>query len=104
MQKMLWKIGGPAGFGIMTTGLIFSKYASRTGLYIYDKRVVEVAKNLKPSARGETEIVDLHNWYLKRGELEVAVVRGEWIDAGTFDSLLRAQNFAKEKMQGKMVI
>ncbi|MDD5071535.1 MAG: sugar phosphate nucleotidyltransferase [Patescibacteria group bacterium] len=75
-----------------------------TGLYIYDKRVVEAAKNLAPSARGETEIVDLHNWYLKKGELEVAVVKGEWIDAGTFDSLLRAQNFAKEKMQGKMII
>jgi len=75
-----------------------------TGLYIYDKRVVEVAKNLKSSARRETEIVDLHNWYLKKGELEVAVVQGEWIDAGTFDSLLRAQNFAKEKMQGKMII
>ncbi len=75
-----------------------------TGLYIYDSRVIEVAKNLKPSGRGELEIVDLHNWYLEKDELEVAVVQGEWIDAGTFDSLLRAQNFAKEKMQGKMII
>ncbi|MFH1427033.1 MAG: sugar phosphate nucleotidyltransferase [Patescibacteria group bacterium] len=75
-----------------------------TGLYIYDKRVVEIAKKVKPSARGELEITDLHNWYLKKGELEVAMVKGEWIDAGTFDSLLKAQNFAKEKMQDKMVI
>ncbi|MBA3047885.1 NTP transferase domain-containing protein [Patescibacteria group bacterium] len=75
-----------------------------TGLYIYDSRVIEAAKSLKPSKRGELEITDLNNWYLEKGELEVAMVKGEWIDAGTFDSLLRAQNFAKEKMQDKMVI
>ncbi|NTW22051.1 NTP transferase domain-containing protein [Candidatus Falkowbacteria bacterium] len=75
-----------------------------TGLYVYDNRVVEVAKNCKPSARGEYEIVDLHRWYLERGELDVAMVNGEWLDAGTFESLLHAQNFAKEKMQDKMVI
>ncbi len=74
------------------------------GLYIYDNRVVEVAKNVVPSERGELEIVDLHNWYLTKGELEVAKIKGEWIDAGTFDSLLYAQNFAKERMKGKMVI
>ncbi len=68
-----------------------------TGLYLYDKRVVEIAKTLKLSDRGELEIVDLHNWYLKRGELEVALIKGEWIDAGNFDSLLKAQNFAKQK-------
>ena len=75
-----------------------------TGLYIYDSRAVQAAKSLKPSARGELEITDLNNWYLEKGELEVAMVRGEWIDAGTFDSLLRAQIFAKEKMQDRMVI
>ncbi|MBU4257381.1 NTP transferase domain-containing protein [Patescibacteria group bacterium] len=75
-----------------------------TGLYIYDSRVVEAAKQVQPSERGELEITELHNWYLKKGELEVAMVNGEWIDAGTFDSLLRAQNFAKEKMQEKLVI
>jgi len=74
-----------------------------TGLYIYDNRVVEVAKNLKPSQRGETEIVDLHNWYLKQGELEVSIVAGEWIDAGTFDSLLRAQILAKERLQQELI-
>ncbi|MCX6795677.1 MAG: sugar phosphate nucleotidyltransferase [Candidatus Falkowbacteria bacterium] len=80
-----------------------SNYAV-TGMYIYDKRVVEVAKNLKPSDRGELEITDLNNWYLNHGELEVAMVQGEWLDAGTFDSLLRAQQIAKEKLADKMVI
>lgn len=74
------------------------------GLYMYDKRVVEVAKNVKPSERGEIEITDLHDWYLKRGELEVSEIKGEWIDAGTVESLHRAQTFAKEKMSDKMVI
>ncbi|MFA6551260.1 MAG: sugar phosphate nucleotidyltransferase [Patescibacteria group bacterium] len=75
-----------------------------TGLYIYDNRVVEIAKNVKPSERGELEITDLHDWYLKAGELEVAMVNGEWIDAGTFDSLLCAQNLAKEKLADKLII
>ena len=69
-----------------------SNYAL-VGFYIYDNRVVKIAENLKPSSRGETEIVDLHNWYLDKGELEVEVVKGEWIDAGTVDSLLKANNF-----------
>lgn len=80
-----------------------SNYAV-TGLYVYDSRVVEIAKNMKPSARGELEITDLNNWYLEKNELSVAMVNGEWLDAGTFDSLLKAQNFAKEKLAGKMII
>lgn len=68
------------------------------GLYIYDHRVVEVAKNLKPSTRGETEIVDLHNWYLNQKQLHVETISGEWIDAGTFDSLLKANNFIANKI------
>lgn len=75
-----------------------------TGLYLYDNRVVEIAKKVKPSLRGELEITDLHNWYLERGELEVARVNNEWIDAGTFDSLLEAQNLAKNKLKGQMII
>lgn len=75
-----------------------------TGLYVFDNRVVEIAKNMKPSDRGELEITDVNNWYLEKGELEVAMVKGEWLDAGTFDSLLRAQNIAKEKLAGKMII
>lgn len=75
-----------------------------TGLYIYDSRVVEVVKQMKPSQRGELEISDVNNWYLEKGELEVARVSGEWLDAGTFDSLLKAQSIAKEKLSGKMII
>ncbi len=67
------------------------------GLYIYDNNVVRAAKNVKPSDRGEIEIVDLHNLYLEKGELEVGLVKGKWLDAGTFDSLLEAGNFVKEK-------
>lgn len=75
-----------------------------TGLYIYDHRVIEVAKQVQPSARGELEIVDLHNWYLERNELEVAMINGEWIDAGTFDSLLSAQILARDRLQNKLII
>ncbi len=75
-----------------------------TGLYIFDHRVIEVAKNCQPSARAELEIVDLHNWYLARNEVEIAVVEGEWLDAGTFESLYKAQALAKEKLDNKMVI
>lgn len=75
-----------------------------TGFYLFDKRVVEIARNSKPSNRGELEIVDLQNWYLSRGELTASVIDGEWIDCGTFDSLLRAQTLAKERFQYQLVI
>ncbi len=75
-----------------------------TGLYVYDKRVVEVAKSVRPSSRNELEITDIHNWYLERGELEVAMLKEEWIDAGTFDTLLEAQNLAKTKLRNQMII
>jgi glucose-1-phosphate thymidylyltransferase len=70
------------------------------GLYIYDNRVVEASKNLMPSERGELEIVDLHNWYLERGELIVESVPGAWFDAGTHDSLFAANKFMFEKRNG----
>lgn len=75
-----------------------------TGLYIYDSRVVEAAKKVEPSERGELEITELHNWYLSKNELEVAMVKGEWLDAGTFDTYLDAQLLAKNKLQDKMII
>ena len=75
-----------------------------TGLYVYDNQVVNIAKNLKPSARGELEITDVNKTYLEKEQLDVAMVEGAWIDAGTFDSLLEAQILAKEKLQNKLVI
>lgn len=68
-----------------------------SGLYLYDNRVIEAAKRLKPSARGEMEIVDLHNFYLRKKELQVTIFNGIWLDAGTFDSLLEAGRVVKER-------
>ncbi len=73
-----------------------SEYAV-PGIYIFDKRASEFAKNVKPSARGELEIPDLYNQYLSLGELNVSIIDSNWEDAGTFDSLLRASNFIAEK-------
>jgi glucose-1-phosphate thymidylyltransferase len=80
-----------------------SKYAV-TGLYFYDNSVVEKAKLLKPSARGELEITDLNRIFLKDGSLEIKLMgRGmAWLDTGTYDSLLQAANFIAtlEQRQG----
>ena len=68
-----------------------------TGLYLYDNRVIEIAKNLVPSRRGEIEITDINEKYLEMEELTVQKIEGEWLDAGTFDSLLEAGNIVKKK-------
>jgi glucose-1-phosphate thymidylyltransferase len=68
-----------------------------TGLYIYDNSVVAKSKALQPSARGELEITDLNNTYLKEGTLDVAFVPGKWLDTGTFESLFEAIAFARDK-------
>src|SRR3989344_2244708 len=58
-----------------------------TGFYLYDNRVFDIIKNLKPSARGEYEITDVNNWYIKEGTMDHFKAKKFWVDAGTFDSL-----------------
>ncbi|MEG2048692.1 MAG: sugar phosphate nucleotidyltransferase, partial [Comamonas sp.] len=83
-----------------------SNYAV-TGLYFYDSQVVELAKGLKPSPRGELEITDLNRLYLEQGQLNVQLMgRGyAWLDTGTHDSLLEAGQFIAtlEQRQGLKV-
>lgn len=75
-----------------------SNYAV-VGLYTYDNRVVEYAKNLAPSSRGEIEITDLNNIYLKNSEMKVNIFDTLWEDAGTFDSLLAVSNIMAQKQK-----
>lgn len=110
------KVKDPERFGVvkfdknMNAELIIEKPKEKisdyaiTGLYLYDSSVVGIAKKLRPSSRGELEIVDIHNSFLKNGELKVVEVKNEWIDCGTFESLLQAQALAKEKLQYSFVI
>jgi len=77
------------------------------GLYFYDNKVIEIAKNIKPSARGEIEITAVNNAYLEKGSLSVEVLgRGmAWLDTGTYDGLLEAANFIEtiQKRQGMYI-
>lgn len=66
------------------------------GIYLYDAKVFDFIRTLKPSRRGELEITDVNNWYLKRGVLEYDFLKGFWTDAGTFESLHRASSLVAQ--------
>lgn len=71
------------------------------GIYIYDWNVFSIVEDLEKSGRGEFEITDVHNEYIRKGKLEYSVLRGFWSDMGTPQSLLEASNFIKVKMEEK---
>jgi glucose-1-phosphate thymidylyltransferase len=72
-----------------------------TGLYLYDSKVFDIIKKLKPSGRGEMEITDVNNHYAKNNEMTFSKVTGFWTDAGTFDSLFRASKLISQKEKSK---
>ena len=72
------------------------------GIYMYDARVFDIIKTLEPSDRGELEITDVNNWYIRDASMTYEVLDGWWTDAGTFDSLLRASNLVAEGGANKL--
>lgn len=106
------KVKDPQRFGVVKfkNGKIFritekpkrpdSNYAV-TGIYMYDKRVFDIIKTLKPSGRGELEITDVNNKYIELGQLYYDILPGFWTDSGTFDSLLRANNLVARNNKRK---
>ena len=73
------------------------------GVYMYDNRVFDIIKTLKPSGRGELEITDVNNAYIEAGDLTWDVIEGWWTDAGTFESLLNASNLVAEMREGQAI-
>ena len=67
-----------------------------SGLYIYDNKVFDIIKKLKPSGRGELEITDVNNAYIKKGKMDAKILDGFWSDAGTFESLFRASGLVRK--------
>jgi len=74
-----------------------------TGIYMYDHQVFDIIKTLKPSERGELEITDVNNTYIKMGQMTYDILEGWWTDAGTFDSLFRANKLIAEKRRKERV-
>lgn len=68
-----------------------------TGCYIYDHRCFDIIRSLKPSPRGELEITDVSDWYVQKGDITGTILSDEWIDAGTFESLFRASEIARQR-------
>jgi glucose-1-phosphate thymidylyltransferase len=79
-----------------------SRYAV-IGVYMYDNRVFDIIKTLRPSGRGELEITDVNNAYIETGDLTWDVIDGWWTDAGTFDSLLKASNLVAETRDAQAI-
>jgi glucose-1-phosphate thymidylyltransferase len=80
-----------------------SKYAV-TGIYMYDETVFDKTRTLKPSARGELEITDVNNAYIREGTMTFNYLEGWWTDAGTFDSLLRAANLVHDASPKRSIV
>ncbi len=76
-----------------------SRYAV-TGIYMYDAEVFDIVKTLRPSRRGELEITDVNNAYIRKGNMAFDILEGWWTDAGTFESLLHAANLVSRKVKG----
>lgn len=83
--------------GFVEKPKVFKSEFAATGLYIYDNKVFKIIKKCRPSARGELEIVDVNNYYLKRRQLNWFELKGFWSDAGTFESLYRSNKYWAEK-------
>ena len=110
---LLSEVSDPERFGVpvIESGIITqieekpsdpkSSYAV-IGVYMYDNRVFDIIKTLKPSGRGELEITDVNNAYIEAGDLSWDVIEGWWTDAGTFDSLLKASNLVAEMRTGQI--
>ena len=108
----LKKVKDPQRFGVATfrdKKVIFieekpkdpeSDYAV-TGLYIYDSKVFQYIKSLKPSGRGELEITDVNNFYIEEGNMDCRFVKGFWSDAGTFESLFSSSQVIRKKLLKK---
>jgi len=107
------EVDDPRRFGVVeldTEGKVVSveekpaqpkSHFAQVGLFTYDCRAVEYAREVVKSPRGELEITDVNKRYLRDGELKALVIEGVWEDAGTFDSLLRINNFVAEKRKGQ---
>jgi glucose-1-phosphate thymidylyltransferase len=112
-RLLLKKVPDPGRFGVpeLRDGRIVSiqekpkspksDYAV-IGIYMYDATVFDIVSMLRPSDRGELEITDVNNAYLERGEMEHDILEGWWTDAGTFESLYRANQLVREKMIEKL--
>ena len=110
---MVQKVPDPERFGVVEfddkmriSGIVEKPKKTKsdyivTGIYMYDNQVFDIVKTLKPSGRGELEITDVNNAYLKKGELTYNILKGWWTDSGTFDSLLRANTLVTKKIKKK---